>query len=113
MPDSTRCQPGDLATVVRADLSDNLGLTVHVLGEHTPDNDWPWAWNGRIIWQCACPEPMHWRLPDGSIRTARVGPVPDDCLRPIRPRQSHDNSLTQPADLATANDDAVHASVRA
>ena len=77
-----RCKVGDLAIVVDAQLPSNLGNIVRVVAPHDGkgelvfDNEGP-------VWIVECQQPMTWAWRRRFYR-ARIGPVPDHRLQPIR-----------------------------
>lgn len=77
---NTRCKPGDLAVVVQAQNSSNLGLIVRVCGPYAQDANF--AVKG-VLWLCECSHPMTW-VRSGKTITAFSGPIPDMLLQPIR-----------------------------
>ena len=77
-------KPGDLAISVKAELASNAGLIVQVLHRHVDDETWDFK--GELTWWCRCAQPMSWYfIKSGKTVQALEGPVPDVCLRPIRP----------------------------
>lgn len=79
---SIRCQPGDLAIVVEAQNSSNIGLIVRVQGPYAHAGASTFADSG-ALWQCECAHPMTW-VRRGRTITAYSGPIPDALLQPIR-----------------------------
>lgn len=77
---NTRCKPGDLAVVVQAQNSSNLGLIVRVVSPYAQDANF--AIKG-MLWLCECSHPMTW-VRSGRTITAFSGPIPDSLLQPIR-----------------------------
>ena len=77
---NTRCKPGDLAVVVQAQNSSNLGLIVRVCGPYSEDANF--AVKG-MLWLCECSHPMTW-VRSGRTISAFSGPIPDSLLQPIR-----------------------------
>lgn len=81
------CKPGDLAIVVRSKTPSNVGLIVLVRHGHSPlDTGIIPTAQSRQMWHCeAQGSPLTWSL-EYSIGTEqrRNGPIPDECLRPIR-----------------------------
>ena len=81
------CKPGDLAIVVKSKISSNVGLIVQVIGPHSPlDTGIITCDTSRHMWHCESQgSPIAWEL-EHSIGTLRRrnGPIPDECLQPIR-----------------------------
>jgi hypothetical protein len=77
-----RCQPGDIAVVIHADFSANLGRVVRIIkrdnarGELSFDADIP-------TWEIESAQPLSWYVGQKRYRRKR-GPVPDAYLQPIR-----------------------------
>jgi hypothetical protein len=74
------CRAGDLAIVVDAFTSDNIGMIVKVLGKHRNQSACP---ADDVIWLVQAPYPMRYEKL-GKITHKRKGPVPDTWLNPIR-----------------------------
>lgn len=76
-----RCQPGDLALVIRAEHLHNIGLIVRVLHPYQggdialPDKG--------FLWEVDCPQLQMWVM-NGKPLWRHSGPVPDDYLLPLR-----------------------------
>ncbi len=77
----TVCRPGDLAIVINAQNSANIGLIVRVLHRDFGCN--PAMKHRGPIWTCECAQPMIWTS-SRRIFLRKRGPVPDSCMRPIR-----------------------------
>ena len=77
---NTRCKPGDLAVVVQAQNSSNLGLIVRVCSPYEQEANF--SIKG-MLWLCECSHPMTW-VRSGRTITAFSGPIPDSLLQPIR-----------------------------
>jgi hypothetical protein len=95
----TYCKPGDLAIVVKAHNTCNIGTIVHVIGLYTGQSD-ICAPEGDVIWQAKASHLMTYDY-SGVLRRRRMGPVPDSQLRPIRgtPRAK---TVKQPNELVMA-----------
>ncbi len=78
----TYCKPGDLAVIVKAHNACNIGTIVHVIGLY-PDQTQVCAPEGDVIWQAKASHPMAYDV-NGVLKKRRLGPVPDNQLRPIR-----------------------------
>lgn len=77
-----RCKPGDLAVVIQAQFTTNLGRIVRIIGidDRKGDLRYPVA---IPTWVVRCDLPMTWY--DNNKRYRRKqGPVPDAYLQPIR-----------------------------
>lgn len=79
---NTRCKPGDLAIVVHADYPANLGRIVQVIAPDVGASFVRFHERG-TIWWVTCPSRMTWSM-GNQVFQRRAGPVPDDCLLPIR-----------------------------
>jgi hypothetical protein len=89
---SARCSPGDLAIVIDAFNTENIGLCVTVIRPYEYEIDdtlreMPYRRSqGRTIWVVSAPREMKWNHShSGKICYATIGPVPDDQLQPIKP----------------------------
>jgi len=78
----TRCKAGDLAVVVRADYESNLGRIVQVIAQDVGASFVKFEGRGSVWW-VTCPSLMTWSM-GGKSFSRRSGPVPDECLMPIR-----------------------------
>lgn len=74
------CRAGDLAVIVEAHTSDNLGMIVKVLGKHRNQSACP---ADEVIWLVKASQPMTYEKL-GKFTHRRKGPVPDSWLHPIR-----------------------------
>ena len=83
-----KCRPGDLAIVIAATNTTNLGLVVRVLRPHDNSTDIRWRMN-MPCWLVECRTPLIWGSPDTEWVRETVGPVPDAQLQPIRGLPSH------------------------
>lgn len=81
-----RCQPGDLAIVIKSVLEENIGLFVCVERGPTPQEVADAPPNLGILWHCTSKSDLRWISGRGKVRIAKEGIIPDDCLQPIRPR---------------------------
>lgn len=76
-----RCQPGDLALVIRAEHLHNIGLIVRVMHPY-PGGDIALAGKG-FLWEVDCRQLQMWTM-NGKLLWRHRGPVPDDYLLPLR-----------------------------
>lgn len=82
------CRPGDLAIVVRSKTPTNIGKIVQVLRRHaTGDSHIVSLDSDPVIWLChTTGSPLHWSGALGiEVVRSDSGPIPDSCLRPLRP----------------------------
>lgn len=79
---TTVCRAGDLAIIVIAQNTPNLGLIVRVLHRHSGRGKLAMKDVGPL-WTCECAQPMMWTLKD-QVFLRKRGAVPDCYLRPIR-----------------------------
>ena len=95
------CRPGDLAISINTCWPENIGLIVRVVRRHV---DTPaWNFRGEPTWWCVCGQPMTWHfLPTTRVVKAHEGPVPDACLRPIRPDAGRHAEDRRADELVTA-----------
>ena len=92
-----RCQPGDMALVIRAEHLHNIGLIVRVLRPYSGgDIDLP---GKGFLWEVDCRQLQMWTL-HGQVLWRHRGPVPDDYLLPIR-GENDEKSLMREARLTT------------
>jgi len=70
------CRAGDLAIIVDAFTSDNIGMIVKVLGKHRNQSVCP---ADDVIWLVQAPHPMRYEKL-GKIIHKKKGPVPDTWL---------------------------------
>lgn len=89
------CKPGDMAIVVQAEQSINLGAIVEVLRlcDRTDEVRYP---DDMLVWIVRCSRHMKWVYRDKNYYR-KEGPIPDALLRPIR----GDGSQTVTETLAT------------
>jgi hypothetical protein len=74
------CRAGDLAIIVEAFTSDNIGMIVRVLSRHRNQSACP---ADDVIWLVQAPQTMTYEKL-GKITHRKKGPVSDSSLRPIR-----------------------------
>lgn len=79
---TTRCKPGGLAVVIRADFENNLGRIVQVIAPDVGKSFVQFVGRGEIWW-VTCPTLMTWSSGNQTF-WRKAGPVPDECLMPIR-----------------------------
>lgn len=82
------CKPGDLAVVVRSRTSSNVGKIVHVLARHAiGDSRIVSVDEDLLVWLChTAGSPLRWQnAVGGGEAQSDTGPIPDSCLRPLRP----------------------------
>jgi hypothetical protein len=77
-----RCRPDDLAVIVFAENTQNIGLIVRVLKRHCGRGRFAVQDKGPL-WSVACAQHMTYKLGDEYIARKR-GPVPDAYMQPIR-----------------------------
>jgi hypothetical protein len=88
------CRPGDLAISVSTQNTENEGVIVRVVRRHT--NTPEWNWGNVPAWWCVSDETLTWRFAStGEVRTGHEGAIPDQALRPIRPREPDESEHTQ------------------
>ena len=82
MTGKPNCRPGDIAIVVRAEQSINLGAIVEVLRlcDRSGDLRYP---DEKLVWIVRCSRYMKW-VYRGKNYYRREGPALDAVLRPIR-----------------------------
>jgi len=79
---TNRCKPGDLAVVIQAKNSVNLGRIVKVL--RLDDRSGPLVYGSDlVVWLAECASPMTWKF-ENKVYKLRQGPIPDCQLQPIR-----------------------------
>ena len=76
------CKPGDLAVLVRAHLSENLGLICRVIGPSSFGPGW---------WHVEFSKAIRWI--SGPRCLSHVGECQDSNLRPIRDQPGEDEML--------------------
>lgn len=87
-----RCQPGDLALVIRAEHLHNIGLIVRVVKPYCT-GDIELTGKG-FLWEVDCRQLQMWMV-NGKIHWRHCGPVPDEYLLPIRGNQPGTEALRQ------------------
>jgi len=76
-----RCQPSDIALVIRAEHLHNIGLIVRVLG---PYDEGDINMHGKgFLWEVECRQLQMW-MNHGRVLWRHRGPVPDSYLLPLR-----------------------------
>lgn len=84
------CKPGDMALIVSSVTEENLGVFVDVIG--LPDGEIQLAYELGHLWHCKARGTITYTTVHGERIVTREGPIPDNCLRPIRgmgtPKQS-------------------------
>ncbi|NPC56678.1 hypothetical protein [Caenimonas soli] len=78
----TVCRPGDLAVIIYAQNTSNLGLIVRVRRRDSGRGKLALKDAGPL-WTCECAQPMMWTM-DDKVFLRKRGPVPDSYMRPIR-----------------------------
>ena len=103
------CQPGDLAFVVRSSNPENLMKIVEVIKALEPqDSHITITTPSRQLWLCESQgSDLVWSdLVNQPMTRGPRGPIPDECLRPIRPEQEDaptGEKTEQPAPTAAAD----------
>lgn len=85
------CKPGDLAIVVKSRHPANLGKIVHVGSRYAiGDSHIVSLDSDPVIWLChTTGSPLHWSGALGiEVVRSDSGPIPDSCLRPLRPESA-------------------------
>jgi hypothetical protein len=99
------CRPGDLAIVVRSRIASNLGKIVHVVGRFENGDSHIISLDTEdVIWLCRTEgSDLRWSGALG-IETIRddEGPIPDSCLRALRPGTESDDVARQVGELLVA-----------
>lgn len=86
------CNKGDLAVVVKSASEENIGLFVEVVGAWEPGQ-------GGVdqvldlghLWLCKAKGNIRYLSVHGREALLSEGPIPDGCLRPIRPGRTGDS----------------------
>ena len=79
-------KPGDLAVIVKSQNSQNIGLFVEVVEPFVNGKHGPWHLIGfPPSWVCIAKGNILYTNMLGEQIVTREGPIPDECLRPIRP----------------------------
>ncbi|MBL0421958.1 hypothetical protein JI739_16530 [Ramlibacter sp. AW1] len=97
----SRCAPGDLAIVVRAEIEANLGRIVRVLHLHDGRGDLVLRHAGDAVWWVEAAAPLTWAR-NGQRICRTNGPVPDGYLMPIKGDGADDAESLDVDQLATA-----------
>jgi hypothetical protein len=100
---SMNCQPGDLAFIVRSSNPENLMKIVEVIKAYDPaDCGIVVTDESRQVWLCESRgSPIVWSDQAGvAFLRGMSGPIPDECLWPIRPGQEHDSDKLVAGDPA-------------
>ena len=87
-----KCRPGDLAVIVQARFTCNLGKIVRVVAPHDRTGDIVFAESWGVVWWINSHSTLKW-ICDEKIYRRKAGPCPDSKLQPIRgERQGGDDS---------------------
>lgn len=84
---SARCKPGDIAIVVFASNTENLGSIVRIIEPHDGTGDLAFKNESCAVWLAESSKLLTWsRTVNGEKIYYRrnIGPIPDDRLVPIR-----------------------------
>ena len=84
--DAVNCRLGDLAVTVKAEIPENLGNIVRIVGFHGISR-W-WGFKGSIpIWEVEAVEGgrLVYEHGDGQREYTTKGLIPDEFLKPIAP----------------------------
>ena len=80
-----RCRPGDLAVVINAYNTTNVGRIVKVIGLHDGKGELNMNDRTDTVWLVGCPAGfLRWARSDGRVWRRKCGPIPDVQLQPIR-----------------------------
>lgn len=86
-----RCRVGDLAVVIQSAFQENIGLLVEVMSASVlPYHDWLVSARGSPL----TGRPVLGTSVGKEVRTGKTCNVRDDQLRPIRPQEGNDETLT-------------------
>jgi hypothetical protein len=88
------CKPCDLAIIIDAYNSVNIGAIVRITATHKKQNALDKEADDHL-WTVIAPHPLTYAI-NGKLVTKRRGPAPDSALRPIR-------GITELADIAVKN----------
>lgn len=91
------CKPGDLAVIVRSAHSENIGLFVDVVEAHNPDSSGIILTQSDTQWMCRAKGKIRYESILGEHLLLSEGPIPDCCLKAIRPSG-------KPADLVAVRE---------
>ncbi len=96
------CKPGDLAVVITAHNTENIGTILRVIKKH-PNQKALVDHVGTHIWLAEAPRPMAYNV-GGKLVMRRKGAVPDAILRPIRglPTPDATNTSEKKVDMVPA-----------
>lgn len=80
------CKPGDLAVIIKSENAENIGLFVEVIEPFKNGMFGPWHLIGDPpSWVCKAKGNILFTNILGERLLTDEGPLPDECLRPIRP----------------------------
>lgn len=83
------CNKGDLAVVVKSASEENIGLFVEVVGAWEPGQGGvDQVLDPGHLWLCKAKGNIRYVSVCGREALLSEGPIPDGCLRPIRPGQT-------------------------
>jgi hypothetical protein len=90
------CKPGDLALVVRSTIPENLGKIVHVMQAFNEGDLGVISLDKGHLWLCeAAGSPLLMRgALSLAIKHLQKCPIPDHCLRPLRPGEDVDDNAS-------------------
>lgn len=95
------CRLGDLAVTIRAELPENLGNLVRIVGNHGHDK-W-WGFEEPIhLWEVEVVEGgrLIYEYDDGSRESVTRGLAPDAFLKPIAPAKTDSKTRQEEEDHA-------------
>lgn len=98
----SRCAPGDLAIVVRAEIETNLGRIVRVLHLHDGRGDLVLRHAGDAVWWVEASAPLTWTRNGQPIRRT-TGPVPDAYLMPIKGSNDGEHEAVETGETVQAD----------
>lgn len=78
-------KPGDLAVIVNSVIPANLGLFVTVIKAYDERTAGIQVVDQGPLWHCQAKGVITYENIYGQRVTTTDGPIPDECLRPIRP----------------------------
>jgi hypothetical protein len=82
-----RCKAGDLAVVVSSIQPENIGLFVDIVEPYAGEMMFVDEQERTGIWECRARGKIAYESIEGKRLLLTIGPIPDRCLRPIRPGQ--------------------------
>lgn len=83
------CNKGDLAIVVSSTSESNIGLFVEVIRPWEPGQGGvDEILDSGHLWHCKAKGDIRYKSISGQVVHLSEGPIPDRCLRPIRPGRS-------------------------